>query len=105
MLRQQEFARSPIIALNLLYMIKLCDPSTMNVLDNFMSLFSISDFQILSVKMHQELQEEEEPAQGQVDQGLPEERRQGVGRRPLVRVREEEERTCQIQQRTLDQNQ
>ena len=54
--------------------------------------------------MHQELQKEEEPSQGQVDQGLQEERRQGTGRRPVVRVREEEERAGQVQQRTLDQN-
>jgi len=51
--------------------------------------------------VHKELQEEEESPKGQVDQGFPQERGQGVGRRPLLRVREEAKRTRQIQQRTL----
>jgi hypothetical protein len=66
-----------------------------------MFFFQMSDFQILPIKMHEELQEEEEPAQGQVDQGVQEERGQGVVRRPVLRVREEEKRTSQVQQRTL----
>ena len=37
------------------------------------------DLQVLPVQVPQELQEEEEPAQGQVDQGFQEERRQGIG--------------------------
>ncbi len=61
----------------------------------------MSDFQILPIEMHEELQEEEEPAQGQVDQGVQEERGQGVVRRPVLRVREEEERTSQVQQRAV----
>ena len=48
--------------------------------------YFLSDLQILSLKMHKELQEEEEPTQGQVDQGIQEECRQGVGRGPVLRV-------------------
>lgn len=54
--------------------------------------------------MPQELQEEEEPPQGQVDQGLQEDGREGVGRGPRLRVREEEERPRQVQQGTLEQD-
>ncbi len=54
--------------------------------------------------MHKELQEEEEPAKGQVDQGFQEERGQGVVRRPFLRVRKEEKRTRQIQQRIVDED-
>ena len=66
-----------------------------------MFFFPMSDFQILPIEMHEELQEEEEPSQGQVDQGVQEERGQGVVRRPVLRVREEEERTSQVQQRAV----
>ena len=68
---------------------------------NITKWFLLSDLQILPIKVHKELQEEEEPPKGQVDQGFPQERGQGVGRRPLLRVREEAKRTRQIQQRTL----
>ena len=51
--------------------------------------------------MSQELQEEEESSQGQVDQGLPQDGRQGALRRSSLRVREETERPGQIQQTTL----
>ena len=46
--------------------------------------------------MLQKLQEEEEPSQGKVDQGVPQEQRQGARRRPCLRVREEEECSRQV---------
>ncbi len=64
-----------------------------------------ADLQVLPFEVPQELQEEEEPSQGQVDQGVPQERRQGAGRRPRVRVREEEERASQVQQGALEADQ
>jgi len=51
-----------------------CNDST-----KFLKFALISDLQILSVKMHQKFQEEKEPAKGKMDQGFPEERREGVG--------------------------
>ena len=48
------------------------------------------------VKVSQELQEEEEPSQGQVDKGVPQKQRQGARRRPRLRVREEEECSRQV---------
>ena len=69
--------------------------------DTFHPFVHFLDFQILSIEMHKVLQEEEEPAKGQVDQGFQEERGQGVVRRPFLRVRKEEKRTRQIQQRIV----
>ena len=46
--------------------------------------------------MPQELQEEEEPSQGEVDQGVPQEQRQGARRRPVLRVRKAKEHSRKI---------
>ena len=54
--------------------------------------------------MPQELQEEEEPKEGQMDQGFPEECWQGVGSRSIFRVRKAKKRSGQIQQRALATN-
>lgn len=59
-------------------------------------LFFLSDIQILPIEVPQEFQEEEEPSQGKVDQGFPQEQRQGARRRPCLRVREEEECSRQV---------
>ena len=56
----------------------------------------LPDIQILPIEVPQELQEEEEPSQSQVDQGIPQEQRQGARRRPCLRVREEEECSRQV---------
>lgn len=62
------------------------------------------DFQILSIKVSQELQEEEESAQGKVDQGLSQECWKGVGSGSHVWVWKKAQWACQVQQRSLEKN-
>ena len=59
------------------------------------------DFQILSIKMSQSVQKEEEPKEGQMDEGVPKGCGERVGRRPVFGIRETPQCPSQIQQRVM----
>jgi len=61
----------------------------------------LQNLQILPFKVPRCLQEKEEPKEGEMDKGVQENGRQGISRRPSLRVREEETLSGQVQPRGL----
>lgn len=59
------------------------------------------DFQILSIKMSQSIQKEEEPKEGQMDEGVPKGCGERAGCRPVFGIWETPQCPSQIQQRVM----
>lgn len=65
---------------------------------------NVTDIQVLSFEVPCCVQEEEESQKSQMDQSLQKDRWQRIGSGSVVRIRKEEEHTCQIQQRIMEQD-